>query len=131
MGHETGLTFIFHRFVIFDFAVTVPIVSIISGTILLVCIGVAPVWAYLYHQAYNFDIREKRIIIHRGIVARRKVMIPYTRIQNVDTIAGFIQRLLGIYSIQIETAGTSNAEGRIQGILIPEPIATLLTRLYN
>ena len=111
-----------------DFALTIPIISIISGTILLVWIGIAPIWAYLYHQAYNFDIQEKRIVIHRGIVARRKVMIPYNRIQNVDTIAGFIQRLLGIYSIQIETAGTSNAEGRIQGIEIPDPLANYIIK---
>jgi membrane protein YdbS with pleckstrin-like domain len=92
-------------------------------------------WASLYWNNYKFDVGREKITITRGVIGKRIVNIPYERIQNVNIFRGVLERIFGLYSIQIETAGGFNimatggygtrmaSEGSIQGLINPEPIA--------
>ena len=91
-------------------------------------------WAHLYWRNYHFDIGEEKIVITRGVIGKRITNIPYERVQNVNIWRGVLERIFGLYSIQIETAGGFSiagtggygtrmaAEGSIQGLEKPEPI---------
>jgi len=93
------------------------------------------IWASLYWNNYKFDIGPEKITITRGIIGKRIVNIPYERVQNVNIFRGVLERIYGIYSIEIETAGgfspmssggygtRMGSEGSIQGLIKPEPIA--------
>jgi len=81
---------------------------------------------------------EERITITSGVIGKRVVNIPYERIQNVNIWRGVLDRMFGLYSVQIETAGgfgvrgtggygsRMTAEGEILGITTPEPIAEFI-----
>jgi membrane protein YdbS with pleckstrin-like domain len=111
--------------------------------ILLICV-ILPIalgflisflWASLYWDKYTFILGEERIVITRGVIGKRVTNIPYERIQNVNVWRGVLDRIFGLYAIQIETAGSFNirgtggygsqmvAEGSIQGLTNPEPIS--------
>ncbi|HQT44411.1 MAG TPA: PH domain-containing protein, partial [Candidatus Micrarchaeota archaeon] len=55
---------------------------------------------------------------------RLRKVIPYARIQNINTERTVIERILGIGSLMIETAGTQAglAEGIIPGIANPSSL---------
>ena len=104
------------------------ILPIILGFIL------AYTWANLYWKSYTFDIGSEKITITRGVIGKRIANIPYERVQNVNIFRGVLDRIFGIHSIQIETAGGFSvassggygtggaAEGSIQGLTNPQPI---------
>jgi len=98
----------------------------------------AYIWAHLYWNNYKFDIGQERVTITRGVIGKRITNIPYERIQNVNIWRGVLERLFGVYVIQIETAGGFSirstggygtrgaAEGSIQGLKNPQPIVGIL-----
>lgn len=75
--------------------------------------------ALLSYQNYRYQLQDDQIVIERGIIWKRHVSIPYSRVQNLDIIRGPIARWLGLADIQIQTAGISGAllvEGRLPAI---------------
>ena len=95
-------------------------------------------WASLYWNNYRFEVGAERVKITRGVIGKRVTNIPYERIQNVNIYRGVLDRIFGLYSIEIETAGGFNimstggygtrmsSEGSIQGLRKPELIADFI-----
>ncbi|MDE1798052.1 MAG: PH domain-containing protein [Candidatus Micrarchaeota archaeon] len=86
---------------------------------LLVFIG-GPVYAYnhIEYMSFTYELTETEFIIRQGVFTRDTIVIPYNRIQNVNTHRTLLERLLGLASLQIETAGTnlSASEGTLPGV---------------
>ena len=101
----------------------------------LIILALCWLWANLYWKNYSFKLQEDKIVVKRGVIGKRIANIPYERIQNVNIWKGILDRIFGISTIQIETAGgvqmasggygamMSMAEGTIQGIKNPKPVA--------
>jgi membrane protein YdbS with pleckstrin-like domain len=128
----------FFLFEIFEIFVTNDLLMLLLICILVpIILGffISYLWASLYWNKYNFVLGEERITITRGVIGKRIVNIPYERVQNVNIWRGALDRIFGLYSVQIETAGgfgirgtggygsRMTAEGEIQGLTNPEPIA--------
>lgn len=80
---------------------------------------------YLYYTAYmnsfSYKIKESTIIIHHGVFTKKRVTIPYTRIQNINIVNGVFDRMFKTFTIKIETAGSSAATASARkGIIKPE-----------
>lgn len=68
-------------------------------------------WSYK-HLWYEFGERE--FSLYSGIFSRKRVHVPYARVQSVNHKAGILQRLFGVCTIAVDTAGgSSNKEIRI------------------
>jgi putative membrane protein len=53
-----------------------------------------------------------------GILMRREVMLNYSRIQDIQLRANFIERWLGLARIEIQTAsGSAGAQMTLEGLL--------------
>ncbi len=85
------------------------------------------VWAKLSYHFYRFEISELGFKKESGVIWKKYVTVPYSRIQNVDINRGILARLLGLSDLFIQTAGNSatvsrvgvfgaGAEGRLPGI---------------
>ena len=75
--------------------------------------------AKLEYHFYRYQLNEDGFYKERGIIAKKYVTIPYEKIQNIDIHQNVISRILGLYSVQIQTAGTSSvahAEGVLPGV---------------
>ena len=78
-------------------------------------------FAKLYVKNFNYEISERFITIRYGILTRTKTSIPYSRIQNIAIYQNIRDRLLNIYTVKIETAGSSAATASAQkGLVRPE-----------
>ncbi|TXH22971.1 MAG: hypothetical protein E6Q95_01135 [Chitinophagaceae bacterium] len=60
---------------------------------------------FLFYQLDNTNI-----IIHNGLVKKSKTIIPIKNIQNINTKSNWIQKILGITTIIIDTAGSNKEE---------------------
>jgi len=63
---------------------------------------------------FKFRITDKEIYINSGILAKKKRVIPLTKVQNVNLNQNFLQKILGLTRVQIETAGDIQAEAVLE-----------------
>jgi putative membrane protein len=65
---------------------------------------------------FKYLITQDELIIQSGIVNRKQRNIPLKRIQNVNIQQNFVQRLLGISTVKMETAGDSSSEAVLDSV---------------
>jgi len=74
---------------------------------------VGAAYGALSYLRYTYRITDDTFDVFSGVFARRKREIPHRRIQNVDVARSFWQRLLGVATVRIETAGGGSTEARL------------------
>ncbi|VVB97963.1 Bacterial PH domain protein [uncultured archaeon] len=76
------------------------------------------VWIELRYRNYTYYIAETEMIIRRGVLRIERTTIPFEKVQNVNVSRSVLERLLGLATLKIETAGTNpgEAEGVIPGV---------------
>lgn len=79
--------------------------------VFFVLLTILVAWILLFYDRYLFSIAEDAILINRGILWKRSVTIPYERIQHVSINRGPIEIILGIYIVNVFTAGTGSFGG--------------------
>ncbi|MFB6300649.1 MAG: PH domain-containing protein [Halobacteriales archaeon] len=94
-----------------------PIVIIgLAALILIAILG----YEVAYYRRFEYHLTEDTLDIYSGVFSRRERELPYQRIQNVDISRNVVQRLLGIASVGLETAGGSQTEGTINYVSAAE-----------
>ena len=77
---------------------------ILVGSIALLYALMVGLYALAYrNMSYVFEDRE--FSFYSGIITKRRVHIPYTRVQSVNHRAGIVQRIAGVCTVTIDTAG--------------------------
>ena len=84
-------------------AVVLSIGLVLVGVIVLVAL-VAIYQAVSYKHLY-YELGPEEFNLHSGIFNKKRVHVPYQRIQSVDQRASLIQRIFGVCSVSIDTAG--------------------------
>jgi uncharacterized membrane protein YdbT with pleckstrin-like domain len=62
-----------------------------------------PFIEFLYFLTYFYDSDSKNVIIRKGIIARKEVTLPYTKITDVYVEQDFLDVILRIYFLHIST----------------------------
>ncbi|MEU5882308.1 PH domain-containing protein [Spirillospora sp. NPDC047279] len=92
----------------------------IVGAAGVLMIAIAPVWRYRVHR---WEVSSDVVYTRTGWFSREWLLVPVSRIQTVDTKQGWLERLLGLATIEVNTAshaGSSEVSG------LPVAIATRL-----
>lgn len=66
------------------------------------------------HESYRVD--HLGIEIRRGVVWRREITVPKSRVQHIDVSQGPVERRFGLGSLSIYTAGTDYAMVALRGV---------------
>ncbi|MEJ7558331.1 MAG: PH domain-containing protein [Pedobacter sp.] len=76
------------------------------------------VFAYFRYQSFTFYINEKddAFVINEGVFVKTSLTIHLDKIQQVNINQSFLQRIIGFYTLQIDTAGSDKKEGTIRAI---------------
>ncbi|MGI6590269.1 MAG: PH domain-containing protein [Eggerthellaceae bacterium] len=85
----------------------VPFIVLVVLVVMAVSYGLSAgyhAWAYR-HLWYEFDERE--FSVYSGIFNKRRVHVPYARVQSVNHKAGILQRIFGVCTVTVDTAGGS------------------------
>jgi putative membrane protein len=108
---------------------TVLIVTVII--IFVVCAWLISFFSTLFKYGdFRLEVKEKEIVISRGIFEKKRITVPYNRIQAIHVAEGMIRQPLGYASIQLESAGYGDDKGTGSIVLFPlirqDQILTLL-----
>lgn len=75
-------------------------VPIVLGLLALLAAGVAVNW-----RATTYAIVDGGLRYRTGVVSRREVDVPASRISALDTTRGILQRIFGVVALEVQTAG--------------------------
>lgn len=123
LGFVKGLPIILFAFWIIQFRIlTAPDQEAITVRFLQISLGITVfliifsyIWAVLTYNNYRYRLDEKNFRSEKGVIFKRYLSIPYGRIQNLEIRRGIIDRILGLSTLYIETAG-KGIEGEIPGL---------------
>ncbi|MDQ3547293.1 MAG: PH domain-containing protein [Chloroflexota bacterium] len=79
--------------------------AIIAAAILLALFGLSTAYGVLAWHRFTYRVEAGELRIEQGILNRQRRFIPVERIQTFDSSQGLLQRLLGVVSVRVETAG--------------------------
>lgn len=78
----------------------------------------------LFYSGWGYQLRQWDLLVRRGVLTREYISIPLARVQQVSTSSSLFERLLGLTTLSVRTAGTRTARTRIPGL--PSERATAL-----
>jgi membrane protein YdbS with pleckstrin-like domain len=87
-----------------------------SGIIFMIGIFVGCYyWAWFTYSSYSYAVQSDGLHIYKGVLLKRQMIIPSHEIQNISLyINPVVMRLLGLYSLQIQTKQLENTQGVIK-----------------
>lgn len=92
------------------------VATAILGVLVLLAVG-AFAWRLVdrNYQAWGYAERDEDLLVVRGWLFRRMVVVPYGRMQFVDVSAGPLERRFGVATVQLHTAAAAS-DARIPGL---------------
>ena len=82
---------------------------------IFVSIGVVSYLKYL-NFTFFLDAENEEFIITEGVFNKTKTAIQLRKIQQVNINQSFIQKLVGVFELDVDTAGSNKKEGAIKAI---------------
>lgn len=100
---------------------------------LALAIVLVAIISYLKYQNFTFflDNESDEFIITEGILNKTKTAIQLNKIQQVNINQSFLQKLIGVYELSVDTAGSNDKEGAIKAISHPMALALKSRLLEN
>lgn len=86
--------------------------AITAGVVLLSGL----VRGYFRYRNFTFFIDDNEFVLQKGIFKKTRIGIPLHKIQQVNINQNFLQRLLKMYEVEIDTAGSSKTEVTIKAV---------------
>jgi putative membrane protein len=88
---------------------------ILSLIALVIFIGVI---AYLKYLNFTFylDHNKNEFVIQEGIFNKTNTTVQLYKIQQVNITQNLLQRAINVYSLEVDTAGSNDKEGKIKAI---------------
>jgi len=73
-------------------------------------------YARLDARHRGWALREHDLIYQSGVIFRKQVILPFARIQHVETVSGPVERYFDIMRVKCFTAGGDSADLVIEGL---------------
>ena len=65
---------------------------------------------------FQFDFNKNDFIVKKGFLKKTKLNVPLSKIQQINLNQNFIHKLLDLYEIQMDTAGSDSKEVSIKAV---------------
>ncbi len=85
---------------------------------LMVLVLVILVYSYLYYRNFIFhiDYKAEEFVLQKGVFSTENVALPFDKIQQVYLKRSLLQRIIGVYSVVVDTAGSKEDEVQIDAV---------------
>ena len=77
----------------------------------LVVMGLILVWIPAFYKSLEYLIDSDSVKMKKGVFWKKNVAVPFTKITNLDVTEGPVQRMFGIGTINVQTAGAGGQQG--------------------
>jgi membrane protein YdbS with pleckstrin-like domain len=95
-------------------AVDLPLWVPVAVFLVVGAVGVG--FAIARYRVWRYEIRDDALYLERGVLTRVRTVVPFVRIQHVDSSRGPIERVAGLASTVVYTAGSRGADVTIHGL---------------
>ena len=102
----------------------------VPGAVFLLLFLLTGTHSLLRYRIWRYEIRENELYLERGVLTRVKTVVPFVRVQHVDSSRSPLERLVGLASTIVYTAGSRGADVVIPG-LTPARSEALQERLKH
>lgn len=66
--------------------------------------------AILTFLNFKFKVTEYDFVLHKGIINKTRISIPFDKIQNINFKQNLIQQVINVVEVEVETAGDKTVE---------------------
>ena len=70
----------------------------------------------LSYRRIHYRVDPAGIEIKRGVIWRKVISVPRSRVQHTDVLQGPVERKFGLARLIIHTAGTENSSVSLEGL---------------
>jgi hypothetical protein len=113
-------------FAVSRFALSLPVWAPVAAFAAFLVGGVG--LALARYRVWRYEVRDDALYLERGVFTRVRTVVPFVRIQHVDSSRGPVERLAGLASTVVYTAGSRGADVTVPG-LTPDGADGLRERL--
>ncbi|MDT0644277.1 PH domain-containing protein [Zunongwangia sp. F363] len=94
----------------------IPLAYVSTG-FAVVLLGIV-LYSYFSYRNFQFhiDYGKEEFILRKGVLSSDLIAIPFDKIQQVNSERGILERIIGVYSLVIDTAGSAAKEVKIKAI---------------
>ena len=80
--------------------------------------AVMAIAAYLKYLNFRFyvDLEQEEFVVSHGVLNKTKTVIQLTKIQQVNITQNLLQRIIDVYTLEVDTAGASGSEAKIKAL---------------
>ncbi|WP_222919035.1 PH domain-containing protein [Natrinema sp. SYSU A 869] len=110
VGAALGLT----RTDIWESAPDALVPAAVAIAVVLALLRVVVAW--LRYGVWRFELRNDDLYIKRGVFTRIKTVVPYVRVQHVDSRRSPLERMTGLATVVVYTAGSRSSDVAIPGL---------------
>lgn len=75
------------------------------------------------YRVRGYHLGKDRLRVVKGLLFRRDTVVPFGRVQHIDVERGPIERLFGLATLILRTAGTHNASVALPGLSEQDALA--------
>lgn len=98
--------------------------------LILVLAGIIIAVQVLSFKNLSYEIGPEEFSVYSGIITKRHVHVPYQRIQSVNQRASLLQRIAGVCTVSIDTAGGSSNKAVVVPYVQKAEAERLRTELF-
>lgn len=111
----------------------------LAGTLLMVAgtlggavlvVGVVALIHLLAYRHLWYEVGPEEFTLYSGVLSKKRVHVPYQRVQSVDQRASLLQRLFGVCNVTIDTAGGASNKAILVPYLTKQQADTLRNDLF-
>jgi len=77
----------------------------------LIVMSLILLWIPAFFRSLEYVVDNDSAKAKVGVFWKKRVTVPYTKITNIDVTQGPLQRIFGIGTIHVQTAGAGGAQG--------------------
>ena len=109
------------------------LVGVLAGTtagvaVLLAALALLLLIGFVRRVQTHYVVTSQRLRIRRGILARHVQQTQIDRLQNVNTAQSLLERVLGVGTVDFDTAGTEDSDFAFRGIADPDAVVAAVDR---
>lgn len=84
-----------------------PIIVVLIALCILVCIARLVLILFEY-KFYSYEITQDYVEIQKGFLVKKRTVIPFVRVQDIETEQGPLMRLASLCTLKLSTASESH-----------------------
>ncbi|HEY0115932.1 MAG TPA: PH domain-containing protein [Allosphingosinicella sp.] len=90
-------------------------VVILAGEVLILAL----IWLMprRRYRAWGYSQSEDELVVKHGLLVRKLTVVPFGRVQHIDIAQAPLERMFGLATLVLNTAGTRGAAVRLPGLL--------------